>query len=326
MTRREFIIGFSGTILWPLSVRAQAPSMPVIGYLSVRSPEDTANLLAAFRSGLAQNGFIEDQNVTIEYRWARGQYDRLSAMATELVDRPVSLLATTGGEPAVFAASAATSTIPIVFTIGGDPVKEGLVASFSRPGGNATGITLLTNLLEPKRFGLLREIVPPRSTIAVLVNPKFPETAQMLGDVRAAANATDLQIQVIQASTDGELDAAFKAISREHFAAIATMADPFFDTRREKITALAARCAVPAMYHAREYVLVGGLMSYGIDFSEAYRQTGIYAGRVLSGAKPADLPIMQATKFLMVINLKTAKALGIKISDNLLSLADEVIE
>jgi putative ABC transport system substrate-binding protein len=326
MTRREFIIGFSGTILWPLSVRAQAPSMPVIGYLSARSPEDTANLLAAFRSGLAQNGFIEDQNVTIEYRWARGQYDRLSAMATELVDRPVSLLTATGGEPAVFAASAATSTIPIVFTIGGDPVKEGLVASFSRPGGNATGITLLTNLLEPKRFGLLRELVPPRSTIAVLVNPKFPETAQMLGDVRAAANATDLQIQNIQASTDGELDTAFKAISREHFAAIATMADPFFDTRREKITALAARCAVPAMYHAREYVLVGGLMSYGIDFSEAYRQTGIYAGRVLNGAKPADLPIMQATKFLMVINLKTAKALGIKISDNLLSLADEVIE
>lgn len=327
MRRREFITLVGGiATAWPLAARAQQPPMPIIGYLSARSPEDTANLLAAFRSGLAQNGFIEGQNVGIEYRWARGQYDRLSAMAAELVGRPVSLLTTTGGEPAVFAAAAATSTIPIVFTIGGDPVKEGLVASFSRPGGNATGITLLTNLLESKRFGLLRELVPPKSTIAVLVNPKFSQTAQMLGDVRAAANATDLQIQELQASTDGELDTAFEAISRGHFAAIATMADPFFDTRREKITALAAHCAVPAMYHAREYVLVGGLMSYGIDFSEAYRQTGIYAGRVLKGAKPADLPIMQATKFLMVVNLKTAKALGIKISDNLLSLADEVIE
>jgi putative ABC transport system substrate-binding protein len=247
-------------------------------------------------------------------------------MAAELVGRPVSLLTTTGGEPAVFAASAATSTIPIVFTIGGDPVKEGLVASFSRPGGNATGITLLTDLLESKRFGLLRELVPPSSTIAVLYNPKFSAAAQMLSDVQVAANATDMKIEVLQASTDGELDAAFEAISRGHFAALATIADPFFDTRREKITALAARCAVPAMYHAREYVVAGGLMSYGTDFSEAYRQTGIYAGLILKGAKPADLPIMQATKFLMVINMKTAKALGIKISGNLLSLADEVIE
>ena len=300
--------------------------MPVIGYLSARAPEDTANLLAAYRSGLAQNGFIEGQNVAIEYRWARGQYDRLPAMAAELVGRPVSLLTTTGGEPAVFAAAAATATIPIIFTIGGDPVKEGLVASFNRPGGNATGITLLTNLLEPKRFGLLRELVPPSSTIAVLENPKFSAAVPMLSDVRAAADATDMKIEVLQASTDGELDAAFEAISRGHFAALATIADPFFDTRSEKITGLAARCAVPAMYHAREYVLAGGLISYGTDFSEAYRQTGIYTGLVLKGTKPADLPIMQASKFLMAINLKTAKALGIKISDNLLSLADEIIE
>jgi putative tryptophan/tyrosine transport system substrate-binding protein len=326
MRRRDFITLFGSAAAWPLAAHAQPSPRPVIGYLSARSPEDTANLLAAFRSGLAQNGFVEGQNVAIEYRWARGQYDRLSAMAAELVGRPVSILTTTGGEPAAFAASAATSTIPIVFTIGGDPVKEGLVASFSRPGGNATGITLLTNLLEPKRFGLLRELVPPSSTIAVLNNPKFSPTAQMLSDVQVAADATDMKIKVLQASTDGELDAAFEAISRGHFAALATIADPFFDTRREKIVALAARCAVPAMYHAREYVLAGGLMSYGIDFSEAYRQTAIYTGRVLNGAKPADLPIMQATKFLMVVNLKTAKALGIKISDNLLSLADEVIE
>jgi putative ABC transport system substrate-binding protein len=327
MRRREFISLFGGAaVAWPFVANAQSPPMPVIGYLSARSPEDTANLLAAFRSGLAQSGFVEGQNTAIEYRWARGQYDKLPAMAAELVGRSVSLLTTTGGEPAVFAASAATSTIPIVFTIGGDPVKEGLVASFSRPGGNATGVTLLTNLLESKRFGLLRELVPPASTIAVLYNPKFSVAAQMLGDVRIAADAADIKIEVLQASTDGELDAAFEAISRKHFAALATMADPFFDTRSEKITALAARCAVPAMYHAREYVVAGGLMSYGIDFSEAYRQTGIYAGLILKGAKPADLPIMQATKFLMVINMKTARALGVKISDNLLSLADEVIE
>lgn len=326
MRRREFITLLGAAAALPLVANAQSPPMPVIGYLSARSPEDTANLLAAFRSGLAQSGFVEGQNVAIEYRWARGQYDRLPAMAAELVGRPVSLLTTTGGEPAVFAASAATSTIPIVFTIGGDPVKEGLVASFSRPGGNATGITLLTDLLELKRFGLLRELVPPKSTIAVLYNPKFSAAAQMLSDVQVAANATDMKIEVLQASTDGELDAAFKAISPGHFAALATIADPFFDTRRERITALAARCAVPAMYHAREYVVAGGLMSYGTDFSEAYRQTGIYAGLILRGAKPAELPIMQATKFLMVINMKTAKALGIKISGNLLSLADEVIE
>jgi putative ABC transport system substrate-binding protein len=327
MRRREFItlVG-SAAAAWPLAARAQQPPMPVIGYLSARAPEDTVNLLAAYRSGLAQNGFVEGQNVAIEYRWGRGQYDRLPAMAAELVGRPVSLLTTTGGEPAVFAAAAATATIPIIFTIGGDPVKEGLVASFNRPGGNATGITLLTNLLEPKRFGLLRELVPPSSTIAVLENPKFSAAAPMLSDVRAAAAATDMKIEVLEASTDGELDAAFEAISRRHFAALATVADPFFDTRSEKITALAARCAVPAMYHAREYVVAGGLISYGTDFSEAYRQTGIYAGLVLKGTKPADLPIMQASKFQMAINLKTAKALGIKISDNLLSLADEIIE
>jgi len=290
MRRRDFLTLIGGVaVSCPIAAHAQPPPMRVIGYLSARSPEDTANLLAEFWSGLAQNGSIEGQNVAIEYRGARGQYDRLSSMAAELVVRPVSVLTTTGGEPAAFAASAATSSIPLVFTIGADPVKEGLVASFSRPGGNATGITLLTHLLEPKRFGLLRELVPPKSRIAVLANPKFSAAAQILSDVRAAANATDLQIQVLQASADGDLDAAFEAISRGHFAALATTADPFFDTRREKITALAARCAVPVMYHAREYVLAGGLMSYGTDFSEAYRQNGIYTGRVLKGEEPREL-------------------------------------
>jgi putative ABC transport system substrate-binding protein len=226
MRRREFISLLGGAAAaWPFVANAQSPPTPVIGYLSVRSPEDTANLLAAFRSGLAQSGFVEGQNTAIEYRWARGQYDQLPAMAAELVGRPVSLLATTGGEPAAFAASAATSIIPIVFTIGGDPVKEGLVASFSRPGGNATGITLLTSLLESKRFSLLRELVPPASTIAVLYNPKFPQSARMLSDVQVAADAIDMKIEVLQASADGELDTAFEAISRGHFAALATIAD-----------------------------------------------------------------------------------------------------
>ena len=326
MRRREFISAIAGATAWPLTARAQQPTAPLIGYLSARSPNDTKHLLAAFKSGLAQHGYVEGQNISIEYRWALGKYDRLPPMAAELVSRRVAVLAASGGEPAASAAIAATKTVPIVYVIGGDPVKEGLAASFNRPGGNATGITLLTDLLEPKRFGLLRELVPDASIIAVLRNPKFSQSAEMIREVQAAAKATGMQIEVLQASTDDELDAAFETIGRKHFAAFATLADPFFDTRKDKITALAARSAVPAMYHAREYVLAGGLIGYGIDFSEAYRLAGVYVGRVLQGAKAADLPIMQATKFLLVINLKTAKTLGIKISDNLLSIADEVIE
>jgi putative ABC transport system substrate-binding protein len=327
MRRREFIMLVGGVaVSRPLVARAQSPAVPVIGYLSTRSLEDTQHLLVAFRSGLAQSGYVEGQNVSIEYRWGLGQYDRLPALAAELVRRPLSVLATTGGEPSALAATAATKAIPIVFLVGGDPVKEGLVASFNRPGGNATGITLLTDLLEPKRFGLLHELVPSAATIGVLLNPKFPPAEPALRDVQAAARGVGVQTQVFRASTDDEIDAAFAGISQQHIPALATMADPFFDTRREKIVALAARNAVPTMYHYREYVLAGGLISYGIDFADAYRQAGVYTGQVLKGAKPAELPIMQATKFQLVINLKTAKALGIKISDNVLSLADEVIE
>jgi putative tryptophan/tyrosine transport system substrate-binding protein len=327
MRRREFVTGLGGVVvLWPLGTRAQQPAMPVLGYLSSRSLEDTQQLLSAFRNGLAQSGYVEGQNVSIEYRWALGQYDRLPALAAELVRRPVSVLATTGGELSALAALAATKTIPIVFLVGGDPIKEGLAASFNRPGGNATGVTLLTSLLAPKRFGLLRELVPGAATIGVLSNPKFPESEGALRDVEAAASGIGVQIQVFRASTDDEIDAAFARISQQHLPALATIADPFFDTRREKIVALAARYAVPTMYHYREYVLAGGLISYGIDFPDAYRQAGGSTGQVLKGAKPAELPIMQATKFQLVINMKTAKALGIKISDNLLSLADEVIE
>jgi len=325
--RRKFVAALGGAVVaWPIAARAQQSAMPVIGYLSARSPEDTTHLVAAFRRGLAENGYVEGQNLTIEYRWALGQYDRLPGMAAELVRRRVAVLAASGGEPAAMAAAAATNTVPIVFVIGGDPVKEGLAASFNRPGGNVTGVTLLTNLLEPKRFGLLHELVPGAATIGVVLNPKFPGSAGQLRDVRAAAKSTGVQIQVLLASTDADLDAVFETVSRQHLAALAFCADPFFDTRRKKLVALAARAAVPAMYHFREYALAGGLISYGIDSADAYRQNGVYVGRVLKGAEPAELPIVQETKFLLVINLKTAKLLDVKISDNLLSLADEVIE
>jgi len=327
MRRREFITLLGGAaVIWPLAARAQQPAMPVIGYLSARSPDDTAHLVAAFHRGLGEQGFVEGQNVTIEYRWALGQYDRLPAMVTELVRRPVTVLTATGGEPAALAAKAATSTIPIVFTVGGDPVKQGLVASYNRPGGNATGVSLLTSPLEPKRLGLLRELVPQATTIGVLLNPNLPQSGSQLSDVQEAARTINLQIRVLRASTDREIESAFETIATQRIRALAVTADPFFDTPREKLVALAARNAVPTMYHFREYVLAGGLVSYGIDASDGYRLVGVYTGRVLKGVKPEELPIMQATKFQLVFNLKTAKALGIKISDNLLSLADEVVE
>jgi putative tryptophan/tyrosine transport system substrate-binding protein len=326
MRRRQFLTLLGGSAAWPRASRSQQPAMPAIGYLSARSPDDTAHLVAAFRRGLGEQGFVEGQNVTIEYRWALGQYDRLPALATELVRHPVTVLTTTGGEPSALAAKAATSTIPIVFAVGGDPVKQGLVASYNRPGGNATGVSLLTNPVEPKRLGLLRELVPQATTIGFLLNPDLPQAASSLNDVQEAARTINLQVQVLRASTDREIDSAFETIAAQHIQALAVAADPFFDTRREKLVALAARHAVPAMYHFREYVLAGGLVSYGIDASDAYRLVGVYTGQVLKSAKPAELPVMQATKFQFVINLKTAKALGIKISDNLLSLADEVIE
>jgi putative ABC transport system substrate-binding protein len=327
MRRRDFmrLLG-AGAAAWPLAARAQQPAVPVIGWLSARSPADTVPLVAAFHRGLGEHGFVEGRNVTVEYRWALGQYDRLPALAAELVRRPVAVLASTGGEPAALAAKAATSTIPIVFAIGGDPVKAGLAASYNRPGGNATGISLLTNLLEPKRLGLLRELVPSATTIGVLLNPSFPPSEGQLADVQAAARAASLQIHVLRANTDGEIDAAFETVGQQRIGAVAVAASPFFDTRRDKLVALAAHHAVPTMYHFREFVAAGGLISYGLSFPDAYRQVGVYCGQILKGARPADLPVLQATKFEFVINLKTARALGVAISDNLLSLANEVIE
>jgi putative tryptophan/tyrosine transport system substrate-binding protein len=327
MRRRDFIslLG-GGAAVWPLAARAQQPVMPVIGFLSTRSPDVSTHLVAAFREGLAENGFVESQNVVVEYRWALGQYDRMPALAADLARRPLAVFAATGGEPAVLAAKAATSTIPIVFVIGSDPVKLGLVASYNQPGGNATGINILTNTLEPKRLGLLRELVPQAATIGVLLNLTFPAAASQLGDMQEAARTIGLQLHVLRASTDREIDTAFESVAQHRIPALAVAADPFFNTRRDKLVALAARHAVPAMYQLREYAVAGGLMSYGIDLPDVYRQSGAYAGRILKGAKPADLPVMQPTKFEFVINVKSAKALGVKLSDNLLSLADEVIE
>jgi putative ABC transport system substrate-binding protein len=326
MKRREFMIAFgAGSAAWPFAASAQQP-MPVIGYLSARSPGDTTHLVAAMQRGLAESGYIEGQNVGAEYRWALGQPDRLPAMAAELVRRPVAVLVATGGESAALAAKAATSTIPIVFSIGGDPVKVGLTASYSRPGGNATGISLLTNLLEPKRLGVLHELVPRAATIGVLLNPNFPPFEDQRKDVQEAGRALGVPIHVLLASTDREIDAAFETIAQQRIAALAVAAGPFFDTRRERIVALAARYAVPAMYHFREFAAAGGLTSYGIDPVDVYRQVGVYAGRILRGATPAELPVLQASKFEFVINLKAAKALGVDISPSLLARADEIIE
>jgi putative tryptophan/tyrosine transport system substrate-binding protein len=325
MIRREFITLLGGAAAWPLAARAQQ-TMPVIGYLSARSREDTSHLIAAFQRGLAENGYIEGQNAAVEYRFADGEYDRLPRMAAELVRRQVAVITTTGGEPAALAAKAATSSVPIVFTVGSDPVKQGLAASFNRPGGNATGIVLLTNQLDPKRLGLLRDMVPNASTFGFLVNPSFPASEDQISDMHDAARAMNQTIQVLRANTDSELHAAFVTISEQRIPALIVAASPFFDTRRDTLVELAERHGVPTIYHFREFVDSGGLMSYGVSFSDAYRQVGIYTGRVLKGAKPAELPVIQTTKFELVINLKTARALGLKISDNLLTLADEVIE
>ena len=320
MKRRAFMALIGGAaVTWPLAGRAQQ-QMPVIGYLSARSREDTSHLIAAFQRGLAESGYIEGQNVAIEYRFAVGEYDRLPSMAAEFVHRQVAVIATTGGEPAALAAKAATSTIPIVFTVGSDPVKQGLAESFNRP------VLLLTNQLEPKRLGLLRDMMPNASTVGFLVNPSFPASESQLSDMQDAARAMTQPIHVLRANTDSEIEAAFETITQQRIPALAVAASPFFDTRRNRLVELANRNGVPTIYHFREFTEAGGLMSYGISFSDAYRQVGVYTGRILKGAKPADLPVVQTTKFEFVINVKTAKLLGLKISDNLLSLADEVIE
>jgi putative ABC transport system substrate-binding protein len=324
--RRAFILALGGAAAWPLAARAQQSAMPVIGFMSSRSPEDSAHLVAAFRRGLGEGGFVEGQNVAIEFRWARGEYERLPALAAELVSSRVAVLVAVGGDPSPIAAKQATSTIPIVFGIGDDPVKIGLVDSWNRPGGNVTGVTLMTALMEPKRLGLLRELVPGVALIGVLLNPAFPAAARQLQQLEEAAHAIGQRIVITKASTDEELDAAFGVLLRERIGALLVAADPYFDTRRDRIIAWAAQHRLPAIYQFREYAVAGGLLSYGVSVTDGYRQYGVYAATILKGARPADLPVQQVVKFELVINLKTAKALGVSISDNLLSLADEVIE
>jgi len=326
MNRRAFITLLGGAVAWPLAARAQQAVMPVIGFMSAISPEVSIDLLEAFRRGLKEGGFAEGQNVAIDFRWARGQYDRLPAMAADLVNRRVNVIVAVGGDPSPLAAKRATSTIPIVFGMGSDPVNSGLVESFNRPGGNVTGVTLLTNLMEPKRLGLLRELVPGVSLIGVLLNPTFGPAALQLRQIEEAAHAINQRIVIAKAGTDEELNAAFAALVKESIGAMLVTADPYFNVRRQRIVDFAERQHLPAIYQFREFAVDGGLMSYGIDRPDVYRQFGIYTGKILKGTKPAELPVLQPTKFETVINLKTAKSLGIKISDNLLSLADEVIE
>jgi putative ABC transport system substrate-binding protein len=300
--------------------------MPVIGFLSSRSPGDSTTLVAAFRKGLSEAGYIEGQNIAIEYRWAEGQYDRLPALAAELVHRNVAVLVATGGEPSALAAKGATSAIPIVFTVGGDPVKDGLVASLNRPGGNATGVSLLTTTPEAKRLGLLHELVPGAAVVGVLIDPNSPDGEAQSRELRDAARTIGQRIHIANAKNEEELDLAFATFVQERADALLVSSDPFFDTRRDRIIAFAAQRRMPAIYQFREYAVAGGLMSYGTSLPDGYRQVGIYAGQILKGAKPADLPIFQSIKFEFVINMKTAKTLGLDIPAMILARADEVIE
>jgi ABC-type uncharacterized transport system substrate-binding protein len=328
VARRKFVAALgSAAVVWPLAARAQQTAMPVVGFLSSRSPNDSKHLVAAFRTGLQTGGgYVEGENVAIEYRWAEGQYGRLPELAADLVRRGVAVVVAAGGEPSALAAKAATSTIPIIFSVGGDPVKFGLVASLNRPGGNATGVSMLTTAPEAKRVGLLKELVPNAAVFGALINPDYQEHEAQVRDVQEAARAIGRQIQIANAANDEELEAAFATLVAQRATALLVTADPFFDTRQDRIVALAAQFKLPAIYQFRDYAVAGGLISYGVSITDGYRQLGVYTGQVLKGAKPADLPVYQLIKFEFVINLKTANALGVKISDNLLSIADEVIE
>jgi putative ABC transport system substrate-binding protein len=326
MRRREFITLLGGTaVAWPLATRAQQPAMPVIGFLISASPDTYAPMVATFRQGLKETGYIEGQNVAIEYRWAEGQFDRLPAMAADLVRRNATVIAALG-PPAALAAKAATSTIPIVFVTGSDPVQAGLVASLNRPGGNVTGVYLLLIGLEGKRLGLLRDLVPHVKLTGLLINPRSPDSEAQSRALQAAARGVGQQILVVEAGSDGEFDAAFAALAQRQAGALVVAADIFFTARRERIVALVARLAIPAIYELREFAVAGGLMSYGTSLLDGYYQNGVYVGRILKGAKASDLPVLQSTKFEFVINLKTAKALGLEVPAGLSATADEVIE
>jgi putative ABC transport system substrate-binding protein len=327
MDRRAFIGSVAGGLFAvPLAASAQKPAIPVIGFLSLASPAPWAPYVAGFRKGLSEIGYVEGKNVAIEFRWAEGHYDLLPALAADLVSHHVAVLVTAGGAGAALAARAATSTIPIVFMMGSDPAEFGIVASLGRPGGNATGVSIVAVQLVTKRIELLHELVPKATVIGLLVNPDAPRAESRAKEAQEAARSLGLQLQVLRARTEQEIDAAFATFVQLRVGALVVGTDPFFNLRREQIVELAARYAVPAMLELREFVTAGGLMSYGANLSEAWRQAGIYTGKILNGAKPADLPVLQPTKVELVINLKTAKMLGLTVPQSLLLRADEVIQ
>jgi putative ABC transport system substrate-binding protein len=326
MRRRDFIAGLGSAVACPVAARAQQPGMPIVGFLSTQSAElDYKNVTASFLQGLKETGYVAGQNVAIEYRWAENQYDRLPSLAADLVRLRVALIVASG-TPATLAAKAATAIIPIVFSTGGDPVALGLVASLNRPGANATGIVSFAVELAPKQLQLVRELVPNAAVFGVLADPAFPTTQSTITDLQAAARVLGRQLVIVNARAESDLETAFATFSQQHVGAVLVINGPFFNRRPKQLAALAARHALPAIYSDREFALAGGLMSYGSSIGYYYREVGIYTGRILKGDKPADLPVQQVTKIEMIINLKTAKALGLTIPETLLATADEVIQ
>jgi putative ABC transport system substrate-binding protein len=325
MRRRDFLSCAGGlAVAWPFASRAQQPTMPVIGYLHSRGPDDSKHIVAGFLRGLRDSGLIQGQNVRVEYRWAEGQFERLPSLARELAAIPVNVLVAGGGSPVPVAAKSVTSSIPIVFAMSGDPIK--LAASYNRPGGNVTGVDIYTTTLDPKRISLLHDLVPSAGVIGFLANAGFAPSEGQIRDAEAAARAIGIGLRVLRANDQGSIEAAFKTIRSENIRALAVASSPYFDLRRGFIVEAAARNAVPAIYHFREYVTAGGLVSYGIDIVDTYHQIGLYVGQILNGAKPGELPILRPTKFDLVINLKTAKSLGLTVPSGILAIADDVIE
>lgn len=327
MRRRDFIAGIGAVASWPRAAKSQQPAMPTVGFLGAASPEGYATFVSGFLLGLKEEGFVDTENVAIAYHWAQGQYDRLPALAAEFVSRGVSVMVATGGLQSSLAAKQATQTIPIVFTLGSDPIKFGLVSSLNRPGGNITGVTLFAYLLDAKRVELMHELVPGASVVALLVNPNSPAQAEaQFAEVEAASKKFGQRLVVLKAGTESEIDQAIATIAQSKAGALLVSADPFFLSKRDQLIAQVTRNAIPSIFEWRQFVEAGGLMSYGIDLVDAYRQAGVYVGRILRGARPADLPVLQPAKFEFVINLKAARALGIVVPNTMLVAASAVIE